>query len=212
MKKNIEYNTTMTGLAQQLSAKRHELHHTSTQVTTPDGRSRIEEIRADGSHIVTPLTATSFGFVVDTKPDLRYSRILNGVILGSQDVAQDLDILTNNKITHILNVATGIHNLFEGWFVYKTKEALDTPTCQIIDILDECCDYIHNAVVGGGCVLVHCNAGVSRSASVVIAYLMRYYSMNYDEAFKFVKMKRSFIRPNVGFVEQLKEYEKKLGV
>ncbi|XP_066981433.1 dual specificity protein phosphatase 19 [Macrobrachium rosenbergii] len=202
----------MASLAEQLSAKRSVLRHTHTQVTTPDGQSRIEELKADGSQVVTPLSKVSPGFVVDTKPDLRYTRILNGVILGSQDVAHDLDILTGNKITHILNVATGIHNLFEGWFTYKTKEVLDTPSCRIIDILDECCDFIHNVVVGGGCVLVHCNAGVSRSASVVIAYLMRYYGMNYEEAFKFVKTKRSFIRPNTGFVEQLKEYEKKLGV
>ena len=201
----------MASLAEQLSAKRGVLRHTSTQVTTPDGQSRIEEFRSDGTQVVTPLSTTSPGFVVDTKPDLRYSRILSGVILGSQDVAHDLDILTNNKVTHILNVATGICNVFEGWFTYKTKEAYDTPSCRIIDILDECCDYMNNAVKGGGCVLVHCNAGVSRSASVVIAYLMRYYSMNYEEAFKFVKTKRSFIRPNVGFVEQLKEYEKKLG-
>ncbi|KAK7081566.1 dual specificity phosphatase 19, partial [Halocaridina rubra] len=200
----------MTSLAQELSAKRRVLRHTATQITTPDGQSRLEEIRSDGTHVVTPLTPLSPGFVVDTKPDLRYSRILSGVVLGSQDVAHDLDILTSNKITHILNVATGIHNLFEGWFIYKTKEVFDTPACRIIDIFDECCDYIHSAVVGGGCVLVHCNAGVSRSASVVIAYLMRHYSMNYEEAFNFVKTKRTFVRPNVGFVEQLKEYEQKL--
>lgn len=200
----------MSSLAQQLAAKRGALRHTQTQVTTPDGQSKIEEMCSDGSHKVMAMPSTSPGFVIDTKPDLRYSHILNRVILGSQDVAHDLDLLNKNRVTHILNVATGIINLYEGWFIYKTKEVFDTPTCRIIDIFDECCDYIHSTIVSGGCVLVHCNAGVSRSASVVIAYLMKHYSMSFDEAFRFVKSKRSFIRPNTGFLEQLKEYESKL--
>lgn len=197
----------MSSLAQQLSAKRGSLRHTQTQVTTPDGHSRLEELFSDGTCKVTSVSSSNPGFVVDTKPDLRYTFILSKVILGSQDVAHDLDILTNNKVTHILNVATGVINLFEGWFTYKTKEAFDTPSFRIIDILDECCDYIHSAVVSGGCVLVHCNAGVSRAASIVMAYLMRHYGMSFDEAFRFVKSKRSFVRPNEGFVKQLKEYE-----
>ncbi|XP_050735356.1 dual specificity protein phosphatase 19-like [Eriocheir sinensis] len=202
----------MSSFAQQLSAKRGSLRHTQTQVTTPDGQARLEELFSDGTHSVTSMPSTSPGFVVDTKPDLRYTFILNKVILGSQDVAHDLDILTNNKVTHILNVATGVINLFEGWFTYKTKEAFDTPTFRILDILEECCDYIQAAVVSGGCVLVHCNAGVSRSASVVMAYLMRNYGMSFDEAFRFVKSKRSFVRPNEGFMKQLKEYEQLLAM
>lgn len=202
----------MASLAEELALKRGKLRHTKTQVTTPDGHSKIEEMLHDGSCKEEPVPPTCPGFVVDTKPDLRYSIILNKVIIGSQDVAHDLDILTNNKVTHILNVATGIANVFEGWFTYKTKEAFDIPMYQIIDIFDECCEYIHSAVISGGCVLVHCNAGVSRSASIVIAYLMKHYGMSFDEAFKFVKSKRSFIRPNAGFVEQLKAYEAKLGM
>ncbi|MCL4148508.1 UNVERIFIED_CONTAM: hypothetical protein GTU68_013577, partial [Idotea baltica] len=88
--------------------------------------------------------------------------------------------------------------------------ALDTPEFPLIEILDECCEFIQASVVAGGRVLVHCNAGVSRSASVVIAYLMRQYCMTFDEAFRFVKHRRSFIRPNEGFVQQLKLYEQKL--
>jgi protein-tyrosine phosphatase len=46
-------------------------------------------------------------------------------------------------------------------------------------------------------------AGVSRSSSVVIAYLIREKGMTYDEAFGIVKVKRSIIDPNRGFVKQL---------
>jgi dual specificity phosphatase 12 len=51
----------------------------------------------------------------------------------------------------------------------------------------------------GGKVLVHCFAGVSRSATIIIAYMMQEHGMNYHSAFKFVKSKRPFINPNEGF-------------
>jgi protein-tyrosine phosphatase len=50
--------------------------------------------------------------------------------------------------------------------------------------------------------------GISRSASIVVAYLMYKNKMSYDEAFDEVKNKRSVISPNIGFQEQLKKFEK----
>lgn len=57
-----------------------------------------------------------------------------------------------------------------------------------------------------GVVLVHCNAGVSRSASVVIGFLMCQEKMSFDEAFSAVKAARPYIQPNPGFMNQLKKY------
>lgn len=202
----------MSNLAEQLAKKKGVLRPTQTQVTTPEGTVYIENRNIDGTITIEPIPLASSGFVVDTKPDLRYSHVLDKVVLGSQDVAHDLDILTKNKITHILNVATGVINLFEGWFTYKKIQVYDNPEWQIIEIFEESIEFINKAVLAGGCVLVHCNAGVSRAASIVIAYLMKHYGMKYEEAHRFVKSKRSFIRPNDGFVEQLKIYEKRLGV
>jgi protein-tyrosine phosphatase len=62
----------------------------------------------------------------------------------------------------------------------------------------------------GGKVLVHCFAGVSRSATIVIAYMMQEHGMNYHSAFKFVKSKRPFINPNEGFRTQLITFGKEL--
>ena len=49
--------------------------------------------------------------------------------------------------------------------------------------------------------------GISRSASVVIAYAMKAFGMSLDEAVAEVKRKRSCIKPNKSFVVQLKTYE-----
>lgn len=64
----------------------------------------------------------------------------------------------------------------------------------------------------GGRVLVHCHAGVSRSATVSMAYIMK--SLNYDlrSAYDFVKSKRSCVSPNLHFMGQLLEFEKRLGI
>lgn len=56
--------------------------------------------------------------------------------------------------------------------------------------------------------LVQCHAGASRSASIVIAYLMRKNGWGFLKAAEFVREKRPRVKPNQGFVEQLKEYEK----
>jgi len=58
-------------------------------------------------------------------------------------------------------------------------------------------------------VLVHCLAGMSRSATIVCAYLLATTSMNAQETISFVRSKRSIIRPNYGFEKQLKLWEAK---
>ena len=63
--------------------------------------------------------------------------------------------------------------------------------------------------MGENC-LVHCKLGISRSAAVVIAYLIKYYKLSTDEAVDFVKSKRTSIKPNDGFMRQLYTYEKML--
>jgi protein-tyrosine phosphatase len=54
--------------------------------------------------------------------------------------------------------------------------------------------------------LIHCNAGISRSSTIVLAYLLGIHRMKYEDAYTLLKTARSNIRPNDGFVQQLKEY------
>ncbi len=56
-------------------------------------------------------------------------------------------------------------------------------------------------------ILFHCYAGVSRSASLAIAYLMKTNIMTFDKAYELVKMKRNMINPNNGFMEALHKFE-----
>lgn len=71
---------------------------------------------------------------------------------------------------------------------------------------EECFNFINRIE---GPVLVHCMAGISRSATIVIAYLMKERGMNYADAYNYVKERRRIIHPNGGFKRQLREYELK---
>ncbi len=100
---------------------------------------------------------------------------------ASQDVAQDKKSLDTYEITHILNLAYGVKNVFEDDYNYKTLEILDVPETDIRKYFDECFEFIDDARHYGNC-LVHCNAGVSRSTAICTAYLMYKEKMNFDEA------------------------------
>lgn len=62
-------------------------------------------------------------------------------------------------------------------------------------------------MVAGGKILVHCMAGVSRSASIVLAYLVKYQSLTLREAYVVLRKARPIASPNPGFWKQLIEYE-----
>ena len=76
--------------------------------------------------------------------------------------------------------------------------------------LEPCLNYIDEGIRKGGATLVVCTAGMSRSATICIAYLISRQKLSYFDAFAEVKAARRFIKPNSGFVSFLKKFEKKL--
>jgi len=84
---------------------------------------------------------------------------------------------------------------------------LDIPEFDIRAALLSCVRYISLVSRRGGVTLVHCNAGVSRAPAVVTAYLMKECGLGYLAAKEHVEKCRSHVRPNDGFVEQLREFE-----
>lgn len=86
------------------------------------------------------------GFIVDLEPDLVVGEALPRVFFGSQDVAADISILQNHKITHIINVGTGIPNHFPKKFEYLQIDILDLPETRIIDYFDRVFEFIDKVV------------------------------------------------------------------
>lgn len=188
---------------------RSMLRPTVTRVTQMDGSVTLEQ--GDTIVSVSPTDHSSPGYIVDTSPDLGVARILPWLHMSSQDVAAHQQLLQDHGITHILNVGSGIdiHRDSWSWRVEERRvEMLDIPEQSIDKAMAESFEYLELCHESGANVLVHCNAGVSRSATVVIGYLMEHHNMTYDQAHQVVKTKRPCIRPNEGFVTQLKERDK----
>lgn len=75
---------------------------------------------------------------------------------------------------------------------------------------EACHNFIKEALSTGSGILVHCSAGISRSPTIVISFVMIEKRMTFKQAYQFVKEKRSVVCPNVGFQGQLKKYEDEL--
>ena len=125
--------------------------------------------------------------------------------VGSQDVAADFSLLSQHNVTHILNVASRVECPFLKDFKYLKVDILDLPSTDIREYFPACFAFIEEGIKSGR-VLVHCNAGRSRSASIVIGYLMKYLKMDFEEAFDHLKSKRPSAEPNIGFLLQLQDY------
>ncbi|XP_028834791.1 serine/threonine/tyrosine-interacting protein isoform X3 [Denticeps clupeoides] len=128
-----------------------------------------------------------------------------------------LPMLEKQGITHIVCVrqdieANFIKPNFPLKFRYLVLDIADNPVENIIKYFPVTKDFIDGCLENGGKVLVHGNAGISRSlslfsAALVIAYLMETFGVKYRDAFSHVQERRFCINPNVGFVHQLQEYE-----
>ena len=70
-----------------------------------------------------------------------------------------------------------------------------------------CNDFIHGARLRDGNVLIHCLAGMSRSVTVCVAYVMTITNLNWKDALKVVRTGRAVANPNLGFQTQLQEFE-----
>ena len=134
-------------------------------------------------------------------------KINEKVFLGNAEAQKKKDVLKTIGVTNILVIGKELKIFHPNDFVYHRIEIDDDEKADILKYFNETFDFIESSK---GCVFVHCMAGISRSASIVIAYLMRKEGKNYEDARKFVKEKRCFISTNYGFVNQLKQFEESL--
>ncbi|GFR42894.1 hypothetical protein Agub_g3886 [Astrephomene gubernaculifera] len=138
------------------------------------------------------------------------SEVSPGLFLSGDYVAKTRDILRQAGVTHVLNCVGFIcKEYFKDELTYKTLYLQDTPAEDISCVLYDCLDYIHSALQAGGRILVHCSQGVSRSATLVIAYMMWRCGKPYDEIFAAVKAIRGVANPNIGFTCQLLQWQKR---
>ncbi|KAI1903210.1 hypothetical protein AGOR_G00024880 [Albula goreensis] len=169
-------------------------------------------------HLSLPLSSSLPASLSDESvmtPDIEnaaISPILPFLFLGNERDAQDLDLLLHLNIGYIVNVTTHLplYHLDSGLIRYKRLPATDNSRQNLRQYFEEVFEFIEEAHQTGRGVLVHCQAGVSRSATIVIAYLMKHTLMTMMDAYKYVRGRRPVVSPNLNFMGQLLEFERDL--
>ncbi|ESN95355.1 hypothetical protein HELRODRAFT_86834 [Helobdella robusta] len=139
------------------------------------------------------------------------SQILPFLYIGNERDSLNAQLLADRHVTHVINVTSHLPMPLPG-IQYKRIPASDSSCQNLKQYFDEAIKFIDEARSSNGRVMVHCQAGVSRSATIAMAYIMTRYRVSMMKAFKIVKKSRPIIAPNFNFLGQLLELESRLGL
>ncbi|XP_055619153.1 tyrosine-protein phosphatase vhp-1 isoform X2 [Toxorhynchites rutilus septentrionalis] len=129
-----------------------------------------------------------------------------GLYVGNYRDSKDYQQLDRHQITHIVSIHDSPRR-FHPDKHYLCVMAADTPDQNLSQYFAVCNDFIHAARLKEGNVLIHCLAGMSRSVTVAVAYIMSVTPLSWKEALKVVRAGRAIANPNLGFQNQLQEFE-----
>ncbi|KAL6809645.1 protein-tyrosine phosphatase-like protein [Trichoderma sp. SZMC 28015] len=134
------------------------------------------------------------------------------IFIGPVSAASSVQLLQTNSISHVLSIGASPSSKVPG-VVYDRVSITDSPSSSIAKICDTACDIIETALQsnnGTGRILVHCSAGISRSPTVVTAYLIKHQNMSLRAALGQIVRARPQASPNPGFLRELRDLELQL--
>jgi len=135
------------------------------------------------------------------------NKVLPDLYLGNFKDSQDRELLARHNITHILSIHDKAAPILEE-ITYLCISAGDHTKQNLIKHFKETIVFIHESRLKGEGCLVHCVAGVSRSVTLVVAYIMTVTGRGWVESLAAVRAARPCASPNLGFLRQLEEFEK----
>jgi len=133
------------------------------------------------------------------------TEILPWLLLGPKENAQGAGQhdLINRGVTHILNITDDCQNEFPEQFVYLKIPIKDDETVPIQNEFDKALSFFNRVEEKHGKIYVHCTAGASRAAAMVVAYLVADRKISLNDAYAYVQSRRPIVMINVGFLFQL---------
>jgi atypical dual specificity phosphatase len=138
--------------------------------------------------------------------------IFPNLYLGPCSAASSVAFLTSNSITRVLSIGSTPSSKVPG-VIYNHLSLTDSQSSSIAKVVDIAITIIEAALGSHnrtGKILVHCSAAVSRSPTIVVAYLMKRQGLSLKDSLGRVVSARPTVSPNSGFLKQLKELEEVL--
>jgi hypothetical protein len=135
------------------------------------------------------------------------NQIVPNLYLGDLEFAKN----NNDKFDVIFNLSQQDYSV--NFKTIKFDYAIyDNINEDLGPVLKEALPIINDNMKQNKKILIHCYAGLSRSASLVIAYLIKYHRTDFHFSYDFINSKRNNypIKPNIGFIKQLKDFEKQV--
>lgn len=134
-----------------------------------------------------------------------------GLFIGNVEAAKNQALLCKNKITDIVSLFDVPKGDRIPGFKYHDCAFTDSPDSDLTKVFDKALPIITERLIAGGRVLVHCEKGISRSAAVMMAFLIQEgHATSVDEALAKLRESRPCVEPNIGFVTQLEDWAKHL--
>ncbi|XP_039984466.1 dual specificity protein phosphatase 22-B-like isoform X1 [Xiphias gladius] len=134
------------------------------------------------------------------------NKVLPDLYLGNIRDARDRELLAQHNITHILSIHDAAAPVLED-MTYLCISAADHSKQNLTQYFRDSIMFIHESRLKGEGCLVHCVAGVSRSVTLVVAYIMTVTGCGWVRSLAAVRAARPCAGPNLGFLRQLEEFE-----
>eukprot|EP01012_Entosiphon_sulcatum_P034289 TRINITY_DN4346_c0_g1_i1.p1 TRINITY_DN4346_c0_g1~~TRINITY_DN4346_c0_g1_i1.p1 ORF type:complete len:361 (+),score=103.12 TRINITY_DN4346_c0_g1_i1:214-1296(+) len=135
----------------------------------------------------------------------------HNLFLGSLRSVQNASVYGHLGITHVVTCGKNMHIALEKDMRQLELDLDDEDSEDVASLFESVIKFVDEGLSTGS-VIIHCFAGVSRSATMTTMYLMQRLRRPVDEILALVKASRPAINPNPGFMRQLLEYEEQLGI
>ncbi|KAI3381731.1 hypothetical protein SNEBB_008107 [Seison nebaliae] len=146
---------------------------------------------------------------------MKVHQIIDGLYLTNLQNAVDVTILRSYDIDAVLSILTHVDYENECRSVFQNIRIVskhigveDSAASDLLSQFDDCFLFIENFLSKRKNVLVHCYMAFSRSPTIIAAYLMKKFDIDRDHAISFIEDRHSIIGPNIGFMIQLKLYNR----